>query len=453
MKPVRLLAGILLFLLSVTPYRNALAAMVAPCSAASMFPDSDVTVFVLPYIDFTTPDTSNVESPVGTDLAGLIQADTLLAISRFGHVAAIRLIGKPADCQPELVFKHLLDEFGGSKPQGGIVFLSGRIFRVNDEIYVQSYASFSRFVRNDPGEIVRLPFGDKFLAAQPPSQSFAFTPSRVTQDDLAKIRDRFARQSIVHESASESSPGKPFMVLFPNERRPAYYMTDTQGEWIHIHTQTGQDGWILARAMLGTESLSSRLPEMKFVEGLAGYFGFRAQPSPAKAELAQAAFLAFEQSALSFAAPVPLAASKQLRGMLQLLASNQTPASFSQTASLFAQGAGAAPSNSPASNFATVVALYALWRQPQAKIPFQDTVNQFWMSISADPNYQTAIQNCWTMYTIAASPAFRDRFVFSPPLTPDQLRERARNLESVQLNGKQVSLAETLPAVSPWPRP
>lgn len=452
MKSLRWVTGFSLFLLFAIPHRNALAAMIAPCSAASMFPDSDVTVFVLPYVDFTTPEASNLESPVGTDLAGLIQADTLLAISRFGHVAAIRLTGKPADCQPDLVFKHLLSDFGGAKPQGGIVFLSGRIFRVHDEIYVQSYASFSRFVRNDPGEVVRLPFGDKFLTAQPAAQSFAFTPRRVTQDDLAKIRDRFARQSIVHASANETSPGKPLLVLFPDNHLPAYYMTDTQGEWIHIHTQTGQDGWILARAMLGTESLSARLPEMKFVEGLAGYFGFRAQPSPAKAELAQAAFLAFEQSSLSFAAPVPLAASKQMRGMLQLLASNQSPASFSQTAALFAEGADAAPSNSPASNFATVVRLYSLWRQPDARIPFQDTVNKFWMSISADPNNQTAIQNCWTMYTVAGNPAFRDRFTFAPALTQAELQERARTLETVQLNGKQVSLAETIP-VAPWPRP
>jgi hypothetical protein len=188
---------------------------------------------------------------------------------------------------------------------------------------------------------------------------------------------------------------------------------------------------------------------MKFVEGLAGYFGFRAQPSPAKAELAQAAFLAFEQSALSFAAPAPLAVSKQMRGMLQLLASNQSPASFSQTASLFAEGADVAPSNSPASNFATVVGLYSLWRQPDAKVPFQDTVDKFWMSISSDPNNQTAIQNCWTMYTVAGNPAFRDRSTFAPALTQAELQERARTLETVQLNGKQVSLAETIP-VAPW---
>jgi hypothetical protein len=452
MKTLRLVAGLSLFSFFAIPHGNAVAGMIAPCSAASMFPESDVTVFVLPYVDFTTPEASNVESPVGTDLAGLMQADTLLAIGRFGHVAAIRLMGRPADCQPDLVLKRLLSEFGGSKRKAGIIFLSGRIFRANDEIYVQSYASFSRFARNDPGEVVSLPFGDKFLTAQPAAQSFAFTPRRVTQDDLAKIRDRFARQSIVHESANEASPGKPLLVLFPNNLRPAYYMTDTQGEWIHIHTQTGQDGWILARAMLGTESLSARLPEMKFVEGLAGYFGFRAQPSLAKAELAQAAFVAFEQSALSFAAPVPLAVSKQMRGMLQLLAANQSLAAYSQTASLFAEGSDVAPSNSPASNFATVVGLYSRWRQPDVRIPFQETVDKFWMSISADPNNQTAIQNCWTMYTVASNPAFRERFTFEPVLTPAELQERARALETVQLNGKQVSLAETIP-VAPWPRP
>src|SRR5713101_444527 len=76
-------------------------AMMTPCTAPGMFPESDVTVFVLPYIDYTSAESSHSESPVGTELAGLIQTDTLLAISRFGKVASIRMLGRPSECQPE----------------------------------------------------------------------------------------------------------------------------------------------------------------------------------------------------------------------------------------------------------------------------------------------------------------------------------------------------------------
>src|SRR5207245_1233931 len=102
-------------------------------------------------------------SPVGTELAGLIQADTLLAISRYGRVAAIRMLGRPADCQPDRVLESLLAQFGNGRPSRAVVMVWGRIFRTAGEIYVQSYASFRRFVPNDPGEMLQLPLGDRIL--------------------------------------------------------------------------------------------------------------------------------------------------------------------------------------------------------------------------------------------------------------------------------------------------
>jgi hypothetical protein len=270
-------------------HHSAFAGMAIPCSAPSMFPDSDLTVFVFPFVDYTSPDSSQVESPVGTELSGLIQTDTLLAIGRYGRVAAIRMLGRPSHCQPQEVLNTLMEEFGNGRRDRAVVMVWGRIFRAGTENYVQSYASFRRFVRNDPGEMMQLPLGDGVLAAQLAAQTLTFPPRRVSDDDLKQIRERYAKESIVHEEPDEQSPGKPLLSLFPQEHRAAYYMTDVQGDWIRIRTQTGQEGWILGRAMLGQQSLSSRLPEMKFVEGVAGYFGFRAQPNANKAALADAA--------------------------------------------------------------------------------------------------------------------------------------------------------------------
>jgi len=429
----------------------ATAGMIARCASPSMFPDSDVTVFVFPYVDYTSTDLSQMESPVGTELAGLIQADTLLAISRFGNVAAIRMLGRPSECQPESVLRDLLDAFGSGRPDRAVVLLWGRIFRVDTEIYVQSYASFGRFVHGDPGEMIQLPVGDRTLAARLASQTLSFPPRHVNEDDLKQIRERFAKENIVHDSPDERSPGKPLLLLFPNDRQPAYYMTDSQGDWIRIHTQTGQDGWILARAMLGKQTLSGRLPEMKFVEGVSGYFGYRAHPTPAKAELADDALRTFENSSLSATAPMAAAVSRQLRGMLLLLAQGQSTSAFDKASSLFAEAAAMLPSSSAVTNMASVVSFYSDWSQPSPKVNFQEAVNRFWTSISANPDDRMALTNCWTLYTLARNPAFRTRFAFDPPLTEQDLAQKAQQMEEVQLGGSPVRLAHASPVV-PWPK-
>jgi hypothetical protein len=409
-----------------------------------MFPESDVTVFVFPFVDYTSPESSHVESPVGTELAGLIQADTLLAISRFGRVAAVRMLGRPSECQPELVLENLMHEFGHGRPDRAVVMVWGRIFRAENEIYVQSYASFRRFVEKDPGEMIQFP------VAQLATQTLTFSPRHVGEGDLKQIRERFAKENIVHERPDEQSAGTPLLLLFPKERRPAYYMTDAQGDWIRIHTQTGQQGWILARAMLGQKSLSLRLPEMKFVEGIAGYFGFRAGPTPAKAEMADAAFRAFEDSPLSATAPAAVAVSKQLRGMLLLLAQNQSDAAFDQAASLFAEATKVLPSNSAVSNMASVVEFYREWKQPQRKLDFQESINRFWASVSANPGDQTALTNCWTLFDVARNPDFHNRFTFEPSVSEQDLARRAHDMEEVQIGGRQVRLAHAR-AVVAWP--
>lgn len=426
------------------------AGMIAQCNTPAMFAASPVTVLVFPYVDYTSEESSRFESPVGTELAGLIHADTLLAISPFGHVAAIRLLGNPSDCEPSKVLGQLLARY--PRHNGGIVMISGRIFRVASDIYIQSYVSFSRFADKDPGEMVQLPVGDSMLVGKLASQTLTFPPRHVSEQDLGQIRERFSRENIVHDKPDELSPGKPLLVLFPNERRPLYYLTDSEGDWFHIRTQTGQEGWILGRAMLGRESLRNRLPEMSFVQGVAGYFGFRSQPTSSRAELATADLRSFEGSPSSDTAPLALAVSKQLRGMIQLLSQNQSNAAFDGANLLFAEATKIVPSSSNASNMASVASIYRQWKDPGGRLDFQKTVEQFWSSVSADPEDKTALTNCWIIFQMARNAQFRPRFTFDPPLSDEDLSRRTQQMEDVQLGGSRVQLAHSTPVV-PWPKP
>ncbi len=447
----RLASSIAAALLALLP-ATARAGMMTPCTAPGMFPDAAVTVFVFPYVDHTSQDSRRVESPAGTELAGLIQADTLLAISRFGNVAAIRLLGRPEECQPERVFSQLLDQFGSGRPDRAVVMIWGRIFQIDSEIYVQSYTSFRRFVRDDPGEAIELPFGNRTLVGQLASQKLAFAPRHVSKQDLQAVRDRFARENIVHETADENSPGRPLQMLFPNAARPAYYLTETRGDWIHIQAQSGQNGWILARAMLGQESLSARLPEMRFVEGVAGYFSVRATRSPAQAEIADVALRAFDESPLNTSVPAAVAVARELRGFVRLLSRSQSPAAFDETGSLFASAAALVPSSSEAGNLASIVWLYSQWLRPGQQVDFQAAVNRFWISIAANPSDRTALTNCWTVFTVARAPEFRGRFSFPDGVTAETLGRKASAMEQVQIEGTQVALQPLKPVV-PWPAP
>jgi hypothetical protein len=189
---------------------------------------------------------------------------------------------------------------------------------------------------------------------------------------------------------------------------------------------------------------------MKFVEGVAGYFGFRAEPIPAKAELADAAFRDFEQSPLSAAAPAAVAVSKQLRGMLLLLSLNQSDAAFDRAAGLFTEATNVLPSNSAVINMAAVVEYYRGWKQTKTKLNFEDSINRFWTSVSANPGDQTALTNCWTLFDIARNPAFHDRFTFASSVNDQDLARRAHDMEQVQVGGNQVKLAHAHPIVA-WP--
>lgn len=428
------------------------AGMMAPCSAPEMFPDAGVTVFVFPYVDHTSPESRRIESPVGTELAGLIQIDTLLAISRFGNVASIRLMGRPSDCRPERVLADLLDRFGPGRPGRAVVMVWGRIFRIDKDIYVQSYASFRRFVRDDPGDAIQLPLGDRTLVGQLATQTIAFAPRHVSDQDLTRIRDRYARENIVHQDANEGSPGRPLLTLFPDGARPAYYVSDVLDDWIRIQANSGQGGWVLARGMLGEQSLSARLPEMRFVEGVAGYFSVRDKVDARRSELAGSALRAFEESPLNRTEPTALAVSMQLRGLITLLAQKQSPAAFDEAGSLFTRAAALLPSNSAAGNLAAVAATYREWQTPGRQLDFQSSVNRFWSSIAADPNDKTALTNCWTLFVLAQNPQHRSRFVLPQNVTVDSLARKSSAMEQVQIDGTQVALTPLKPVV-PWPPP
>jgi hypothetical protein len=347
---------------------------------------------------------------------------------------------------------QLLTRYPQAGNEGGIVLVSGRIFRVANDIYIQTYVSFSRFADKDPGEMVQLPIGDKMLVGKLASQTLTFPPRHVSEQDLAQIRERFSRENIVHDKPDESSPGKPLLVLFPHDNQPLYYMTDSQEDWFRIRTQTGQEGWILGRAVLGKDSLSSRLPEMSFVQGVAGYFGFRSQPTSSRAELAIADLRRFEDSPSSDTAPTALAVSKQLRGMIQLLSRKQSDAAFDEANALFAEATTIVPSSSNASNMASIGSVYRQWKTTDGKLDFQKTVEQFWSSVSTDPEDKTALTNCWIIFQLARNAQFRQRFTFKPPLSDEDLLKRSRQMEDVQLEGSRVQLAHSSPIV-PWPKP
>ena len=443
--------GSIVLLLAALPVA-ARAGMMAPCSAPEMFPGAGVTVFVFPYVDHTSQESRQIESPVGTELAGLIQIDTLLAISRFGNVASIRLMGRPGDCRPERVLAELLDRFGPGRPGRAVIMVWGRIFRIDKDLYVQSYASFRRFVRDDPGDAIQLPLGDRTLVGQLATQTIAFAPRHVSEQDLAQIRDRYGRENVVHQEPNEGSPGRPLLTLFPDGARPAYYVSDVLDDWIRIQANSGQGGWVLARGMLGEQSLSTRLPEMRFVEGVAGYFSVRDKVDARRSELAGSALRAFEESPLNRTEPTALAVSMQLRGLITLLAQRQSPAAFDEAGSLFTRAAALLPSNSLAGNLAAVATTYREWQTPGQQLDFQAAVNRFWTSIAANPNDRTALTNCWTVFTVARTPEFRNRFSFPPESNDETLGRKASAMEQVQIDGTQVSLSPLKPVV-PWPAP
>ncbi len=264
----------------------------APCDRPFVFSDAAVNVVVLPYS--VPPSIRGGSRDAGDQLALLVQRETLLAIAKFGSVGAVHLKGDPENgCTPEIVGAKLLGERSGAAKQiaagRGLVMVWGRVLQTGDDLFLQT---FVRFLRRGVAEQIDTTVGDKPFTARLSAQAFACVPRRITVADFRAVQQQFDRAQVLRPSPDESVAGEPMI----DGSNFAYFVTSVKDDWLEVQSMTGGPSrWLLARATAPEWSLRARMPELSFVEGIAGYLRYRVGPGdPAMLDAAKAAIVRYQ---------------------------------------------------------------------------------------------------------------------------------------------------------------
>lgn len=392
-----------------------------PCETPSVFGDAAVNVVVLPY----SQPASLGRTQAGEQLGALVQLETLLAIAKYGRIGITQLVGDVQQgCTPDVVLDKLLGRQDGAlerlKPGGALILMWGRIFESGADLYLQSYI---RFLRGGLDESIDVSVRDRQLSGALSTQSFACTPRKMGRRDLDDIQRQFSSARLLHERPDASSP----VIGMPEGEGPfSYWITDVRGDWVRLQPMDNRSGaprrltpgWLLARAAEAQWSLRRQMPELLFVEGVAGYLAERVQPAaPGAAGWLGSADAALNRYLEAWGAnavlgtnpatggtPMAVAVPRQLRGFVAIRRGEGSGQSLAEAQAQFERAATLVPYSGHARNLVTMVRLARAYRQPTIEEP-QRLIDEFRTLLGTAPDNSVLLANLVTAYDLALADA------------------------------------------------
>jgi hypothetical protein len=356
------------------------------CRTPLVFEGAAVNVVVLPY-RYAGGSNASLTN-MGNRLSLLVKLDVLSHILGYGSVGAVQMempefVSKDdPSCQPEIVLPKLLGTVPGAMqklaPGHGLVLVWGLLYEDGDDIFVQTYA---RFLRRDVDEGVTFTAGGSSFSAKPSAQLLAFTPQKFSQQQLAEVENSYRKADFIRTEPSDSAPGEPLPDLVAkcascddSAVHAGFYVEEIKGEWIRVQRMDpvrgqNKEGWIHAAGGLEGVPLEKILPELKFIEGCAGYLRQRvadAQHTPLPGEmpaLAVASLNAFAQSNDAQPADITNAVALQLAGIVEYLSAQDRVDSFTRAAQDFERARKMIPYDPNAINLAVGAQVKQEWKQ------------------------------------------------------------------------------------------
>jgi len=316
------------------PWQLAGAGEMRPCSAASVFEDAALNALILPY-RFDGPQAPPPEvAAASRQISALVHLEVLMGLLKYGSVGAKDLLATPGHvCDVDEVLERVTRPGGGPgtlRPGAALILVWGRLFERDGVLHVQSYLRFLRQGAQGPQpESLALTAqqGSTRLNLQLglPAQALAFAPRRITRAELARVDREFRRAMLVREQPDEAAPGRS--IDFDPETSFPYWVTQARGDWMRIQPmQGGPGGWVRARVpdeqggRYGEPagwSLQRWLPELAFVDGVAGFL--RARVGGLDAAAAAAAALAMERGLARYEKAVPQDLAPEAWGLASAL--------------------------------------------------------------------------------------------------------------------------------------
>ena len=415
--------ALLVLTLVVVPARAWAIEIAVPCATPSVFAGAAVNVVVLPY---SMPASLRGSGAVGAQLGALVQLETVLSIAKFGSIGVTQLVGDARDeCTPEIVLDKLLGRQSGAREtmrQGsGLILIWGRIFESGPDLYLQS---FIRFLRPGTPESVEVAVRDQTLKGTLSTQAFACAPRKIAIRDIEDVQRQFRTARLLHAQPNASSPA----VKIPETSGPlAFWVTDLRGDWVQIEpmdrgsNKKFDRGWLQVRAADTQWSLRAKMPELYFVEGVAGYLMARVRSNSqtivdASLQGADTAIARYTDAwganavlgadAAAGGTPLAVAVPRQVRGFVALLrgrgtdAGRGTDTTFAEARTQFERAAALAPHSSDARNLVTITQVAQAYRSPAADQPPRRFIDEVRGLLGKDPNNATLLANLGALYDL-----------------------------------------------------
>lgn len=434
----------------VLPARVAAIEISVPCETPSVFAGAAVNVVVLPY---SLPPSVRGSGAIGAQLGALVQLETVLSIAKFGSIGVTQLVGNAQEeCTPEIVLDKLLGKQPGAREtmrQGsGLILVWGRIFESGPDLYLQS---FVQFLRPGTPEAVDVTVRDRSLKGTLSTQAFACAPRKIAIRDIEDIQRQFRAARLLYAQPTTSSAA----VTLPDKAESlAFWVTDLRGPWVQLEpmdrgtNRKFARGWMQVRAADAQWSLRAKMPELYFVEGVAGYLMARVRadsPTIVDAALrgADAAIARYTDSwganavlgndATTNGTPLAVAVPRQVRGFVSLLRSRNSDSGLAEARTHFERAAALASHSSDARNLVTITQVALTFRQPTAAQPPRHFVDETRALLGSDPANRTVVGNLGAIYDLVLTPPAGAPSSWAlSPAERDQLSKQRESLKALR---------------------
>lgn len=415
-----------------------------PCSAGipgadCLYPEvltgADVNTFIL---DFTYPDNPEEDySNTARKLALLLQQDALFSQLKYRSIAVTQLLVDPdrkEHCTHNFIFQETFQQLRDS---AGVIVMSGQIFQDGDQVYIQTNLQFARM---NASETIELEVYSRdsgitlALTGSLPAKYFSFPPRKVARSVLDEIDSIYSANLVLRPDPDIYSPGTPIPIdPFSSS---GYRVTEFRDGWMHVELWDGSlSGWI--RADLSETRLRQKLPELDFLNAVAGYIRYRAGRHKMDAKEKSAIIEEVEKSLLRYESntderkePIPIANLNAMTGILKILEFGVTKALLLKVDSYFERAAKLMPQNGSAQSLKNIVSIYKNYANSHEKnteLALTKSADKFLKIIKAEPSNFDALSNLEGVYLMMLAHRIKVPFDTTGQLnrlTEKELREQ-----------------------------
>jgi len=372
-------------------------------------------------------------------LALLVKLETLYRAMAYDRWGIVLLTGPKKECDPERIANELL-LMKRIRPGGRLIMVWGKLYQQDEDIYVQTYAkSYRNPLPNEkvPPTEIGMPLGGNVFEGRISNTEFAFPPEQLPISVMKAVADNFKKAVFLYDAPQLNSSKNPipvdqFRKCDDCRGALAFTVEGREGDWIHVKAQGGRDGYLIAHLEEGA-SLSQRMPEVIFLQGLMGFLRYAVQTPntdrlqwSADLQVSELALMEYAERDEAGQEPETKAAALQMSGILD----------FAHSRTNFSERFDAAyqlvPYSSDSRNLAAMFRLYHDYNLPTRSLRPREIANDFVAAAALDPRNALVLANLQSFYELLDSPATEVRVNGDFAIKPDEVHTSLEKVKAIR---------------------